>query len=78
MKYIHSNLISKDWKTLAAFYIQVFECKMILPQRNLSGEWLSEGTGVHDAHIKGAHLRLPGYEKDGPTLEIFEYSKMEE
>jgi catechol 2,3-dioxygenase-like lactoylglutathione lyase family enzyme len=78
MKYVHTNLISKDWQTLAAFYIQVFECKMILPKRNLSGKWLSNGTGVKNAKIKGAHLRLPGYDKTGPTLEIFEYSETEE
>ncbi|MCH2023002.1 MAG: VOC family protein [Saprospiraceae bacterium] len=78
MKYVHTNLISKDWKALAAFYIQVFECKMILPQRNMSGKWLSNGTGVNNAKIKGAHLRLPGYDKSGPTLEIFEYSETKE
>ncbi|BDS09508.1 VOC family protein [Aureispira anguillae] len=78
MKYVHTNIISKDWKTLASFYIQVFDCKLLLPQRNLSGNWLSQGTAVVNAQIKGAHLRLPGYGKDGPTLEIFEYHKMEE
>ncbi|WMX13707.1 VOC family protein [Aureispira sp. CCB-E] len=77
MKYVHTNIISKDWKALAGFYIQVFNCKLLLPQRDLSGEWLSKATGVPNAHIKGAHLRLPGYGKNGPTLEIFEYDKME-
>jgi predicted enzyme related to lactoylglutathione lyase len=78
MKYVHTNIISKDWKALAGFYIQVFKCKLLLPQRDLSGDWLSKGTGVKDAHLKGAHLRLPGYGKKGPTLEIFEYDKMED
>jgi predicted enzyme related to lactoylglutathione lyase len=78
MRYVHTNIISKDWKTLAGFYIQVFECKLMLPQRRLSGDWLSKGTGVKNAELKGAHLRLPGYGKKGPTLEIFEYSKMED
>lgn len=78
MKYVHTNIISKDWKALAGFYIQVFNCKLLLPQRDLSGDWLSKATGVEKAHIKGAHLRLPGYGKSGPTLEIFEYDKMEE
>lgn len=78
MKYVHTNIISADWKALAGFYIQVFNCKLLLPQRDLSGDWLSKGTGVKKAHIKGAHLRLPGYGKEGPTLEIFEYDKMEE
>jgi catechol 2,3-dioxygenase-like lactoylglutathione lyase family enzyme len=78
MKYVHTNIISKDWKALAGFYIQVFQCKLLLPQRDLSGDWLSKGTGVKEAHIKGGHLRLPGYGKKGPTLEIFEYDKMED
>lgn len=78
MKYVHTNLVSKDWKALASFYIQVFDCKLLLPQRDLSGDWLSKGTAVPNAHIKGAHLRLPGYGKNGPTLEIFQYDRMEE
>jgi len=78
MKYVHTNLISKDWKALAGFYIQVFDCKMILPQRDLSGNWLDKATNVKNAHIKGAHLRLPGYGKKGPTLEIFQYDEQED
>lgn len=74
MKYVHTNLITDDWKRLAGFYVQVFGCKLILPQRHLSGDWLSKGTGVDHAKINGAHLRLPGYGDHGPTLEIFEYS----
>lgn len=73
MKYVHTNIITDDWKRLAGFYVQVFGCKLVLPQRHLSGNWLSKGTGVERAEIHGAHLRLPGYGKDGPTLEIFEY-----
>lgn len=74
MKYVHTNLITDDWKRLAGFYVQVFGCKLVLPQRHLSGEWLSKGTGVDNAHIHGAHLRLPGYGPNGPTLEIFQYT----
>ncbi len=78
MKYVHTNIVSKDWKALAGFYIQVFKCKLLLPQRDLSGDWLSKGTGVKEAQLKGAHLRLPGYGSKGPTLEIFEYHSMED
>ena len=45
------------------------------PERDLSGEWLEACTGVPRARIRGAHLRLPGYEDGGPTLEIFQYSR---
>lgn len=45
----------------------------------MSGEWLNKDTGVKNAHLRGIHLRLPvGFGEQGPTLEIFEYSRMEE
>ena len=75
MKYIHTNIISRNWNKLAEFYIKVFGCEKILPERDLKGKWIEEGTGVDNVHIKGIHLRLPGYEVDGPTLEIFQYNK---
>jgi catechol 2,3-dioxygenase-like lactoylglutathione lyase family enzyme len=77
MKYVHTNIITDDWKRLAQFYIQAFSCKMTLPQCNLSGSWLARATGVYKAQIKGAHLRLPGWGNEGPTLEIFQYDKNE-
>jgi len=74
-KFSHVNIICKDWKKLADFYIKVFDCKPKPPERNLSGKWVDELTSLSEATIKGMHLLLPGYEKDGPTLEIFEYNK---
>jgi len=32
--------------------------------------------GVPNAHIRGVHLRLPGYDDTGPTLEIFSYDQL--
>ncbi len=75
MKYVHTNIISKDWRRLADFYIKVFNCKPTLPERDLKGEWLEKGTGVKNATLKGMHLLLPGCGKEGPTLEIFQYSE---
>ena len=77
-KYVHTNIISKDWKALANFYINVFDCKPVGSESKLEGDWLEKGTGVKDAKLKGQHLALPGYEKNGPTLEIFQYEKNEE
>ncbi len=77
MRYAHTNIISKDWKRLAQFYIDVFDCKIVPPQRNQSGSWLSKGTGVSDASLVGAHLLLPGYGDQGPTLEIYQYGHVE-
>lgn len=75
-KYVHTNLIAKDWKKLATFYERVFGCIPMLPERDLSGEWLEASTGVPQARIRGVHLRLPGYGDEGPTLEIFQYHRL--
>jgi predicted enzyme related to lactoylglutathione lyase len=74
MKYTHTNLIARDWRRLADFYIKVFECKPLPPERNLKGKWLDEAVNIQDAHIQGIHLELPGY-TNGPTLEIFQYNQ---
>ena len=76
--YAHTNLIARDWKRLAAFYQQVFGCVPVLPERDLTGEWLDKATGIDQAHLRGIHLRLPGYGEAGPTLEIFQYDSMPE
>ena len=74
-KFVHTNLVARDWKRLAVFYETVFGCVPVLPERNLSGRWLDDLTGIANAHIQGIHLRLPGYEDEsGPTLEIFQYN----
>ncbi|ORC32999.1 glyoxalase [Marispirochaeta aestuarii] len=73
-KFSHKNIISKNWKKLADFYIRVFDCRPKPPQRDLSGEWLDRLTSLSNASIKGMHLLLPGYDIAGPTLEIFEYN----
>ena len=77
-RYVHTNLIAQNWKKLARFYEQVFGCTPVPPQRALAGRWLEESTGVSDAEIEGIHLRLPGYDRDGPTLEVFSYNHAQE
>ncbi|KPL77643.1 glyoxalase [Ornatilinea apprima] len=74
--YTHTNIVAKDWRKLAAFYQQVFNCQPVPPERDLQGEWLQRATGVEDAHLRGAHLRLPGCGENGPTLEIFQYNTL--
>ena len=74
-RYLHTNLIARDWRALARFYQQVFGCRMLPPERDLSGRELELGTGVAKAQLRGVHLRLPGHGDDGPTLEIFSYSE---
>ncbi len=76
IRYVHTNLIAKDWKQLSLFYQRVFGCKPVLPRRDLSGKWLENLTGIKNAHVKGEHLTLPGYGEALPTLEIFSYNSM--
>lgn len=79
-RYVHTNLIAHDWEKLAAFYVKVFGCTRVEPKRDLSGAWLERGSGVSRAHLRGQHLRMPGYEElgaRGPTLEIFQYDEVE-
>lgn len=73
IRYVHTNLIARDWKRLASFYIDVFGCQPLPPERNLSGDWLARLTGLEEPHIRGIHLALPGFDRE-PTLEIFSYS----
>lgn len=75
VRYVHTNLIARDWRALARFYEDVFGCVPVPPERNLSGPEMESGTGVPAARLRGMHLRLPGVGPDGPTLEIFEYSE---
>ncbi len=75
-KFSHVNIISRDWRILADFYIRVFDCKPKLPERDLSGRWVDQLTGLSDVTIRGIHLQLPGYDAEGPTLEIFSYNDM--
>jgi len=69
----HVNLVSRDWRALADFYIHVFDCIEKPPARDLNGPWVDRLTGLEDAHIQGIHLTLPG--SSGQTLEIFSYQK---
>ncbi|MEQ8303387.1 MAG: VOC family protein [Cyclobacteriaceae bacterium] len=77
MRFAHTNIVSTDWKKLADFYVQTFNCKIVPPIRKQSGEWLEKGTGLKGAKLEGAHLLLPGYGEGGPTLEIYQYEEVE-
>jgi predicted enzyme related to lactoylglutathione lyase len=77
-KFVHTNLIAKDWKKLASFYTDVFGCTFVPPERDYQGDELDAGTGLKGAHVTGVHLRLPGYDESGPTLEIYNYDQLEE
>ena len=76
MRFAHTNIAAKDWKRLAEFYINVFNCRIKPPERHLSGDWLDKGTGLKEVRLAGVHIMLPGYGDNGPTLEIFSYEEM--
>ena len=72
----HVNLTGRDWQRLASFYRQVFGCELVPPERDYRGADLDAATGLPEAHLTGAHLRLPGHGDQGPTLEIYQYDAM--
>jgi predicted enzyme related to lactoylglutathione lyase len=75
-KYVHTNIMAHDWQNLAKFYQDVFGCVPVPPMRDFKGEALERATNIPNAAFQGMHLRLPGFDNDGPTLEIFQYQNM--
>jgi catechol 2,3-dioxygenase-like lactoylglutathione lyase family enzyme len=75
-RYAHTNLIARDWQSLARFYQTHLGCAPVPPERSYAGPELEAGTGVPGATLTGVHLRLPGRGADGPTLEIYSYSRL--
>jgi catechol 2,3-dioxygenase-like lactoylglutathione lyase family enzyme len=73
----HVNVTSADWRRLADFYSTVFGCELVPPERDIRSADLDAATGLRDAHLTGAHLRLPGHGATGPTIEIFSYEAIE-
>ena len=76
-RYVHTNIIARDWRKLATFYEEVLGCRPVPPERHLTQTWVAQASGVPGAEIHGIHLRLPGYGENGPTLEVFSYNNMQ-
>lgn len=74
VRFVHTNIVARDWRKLVAFYVDVFGGEIVPPERDLSGKWVDDLTGISNVRIQGAHVALPGYRGDGPTLEIYSYS----
>ncbi len=73
IRYAHTSLVAGDWRRLAAFYQTALGCEQVSAERDIEADWLARATGVEGARLRGVHLRLPGYDEQGPTLEIFQY-----
>ena len=71
----HVNLVARDWRRLAGFYVDLFGCVPVPPERDYRGPTLESGTGVAGSGLRGIHLRLPGHGPNGPTLEIYSYDR---
>lgn len=69
-KYVHTNLIVRDWDKMIGFYRRVFGCEPVGAEQELSGPWVEGITGVAKARIRVLHLRLPGHGEGGATLEV--------
>ena len=76
-RYVHTNIVARDWRALAKFYQNVFGCEAVPPERDYSGPDIDAVTALTAAEVRGVHLRLPGFDNraDGPTLEIFQYGE---
>lgn len=73
VRYAHTHIITKDWHRLAQFYSEVFQCQLMPPERNQSGDWLERASNLESATLQGVHLRLSSHEDHGPSLEPSSY-----
>lgn len=76
IRYAHTNVVARDWRALARFYIDVFGCEPVSGERDLRGPTVAAGVGREGSTIAGVHLKLPGYGPDGPTIEVFRYDPL--
>ena len=58
-RYVHTNLIARDWRALADFYQRVFGCVPVPPERDLSGPAMEAGTGVPGAQVTWCYVADP-------------------
>ncbi len=72
MRLAHINLVARDAKTLAAFYVNVMKCDVMREPKTLSGEIVSRGNGLPNSEIFSIWLRFPNLE--WPFLEIHEHA----
>ena len=78
-RYVHTNLMARDWRRLVRFYCDVFGCVPRPPERDITHEWISRVANLKNARLRGMHLTFPGYDSaTGPTLEIYSYDEMTE
>jgi predicted enzyme related to lactoylglutathione lyase len=72
MKLAHINLVARDAKALAAFYMDVMKCELLRDARVLTGEKVSRGNGLPNSEIISIWLKFPALER--PFLEIHQHA----
>jgi predicted enzyme related to lactoylglutathione lyase len=75
IRYAHVNIIATDWRRLADFYTEVFDCVPVSSERDHHGPHTDALVGMKDVRVVGRHLRVPGHGENGPTIEFFSYSE---
>lgn len=65
----HTGYTVSDLDRSVAFYREVLGCEILATQEK-EGGYLAAIVGYPDAHVRMAHLRLPGSEH---VIELFEY-----
>ncbi|RVT70131.1 VOC family protein [Agrobacterium tumefaciens] len=71
MRLAHINLVARNAKLLAAFYVNVMKCDVLREPKTLSGEKVSRGNGLSNSEILTIWLKFP--ELEWPFLEIHEH-----
>ncbi|QCL96091.1 VOC family protein [Agrobacterium tumefaciens] len=71
MRLAHINLVARNAKLLAAFYVNVMKCDVLREPKMLSGEKVSRGNGLSNSEILTIWLKFP--ELEWPFLEIHEH-----
>ena len=49
-RYVHTNLIARDWRALADFYTRLFGCSIVPPERDYRSPDLDRLTALPNAH----------------------------
>ena len=78
MRFFNVNIIARDWRKLAQFYIDVFKCRPRFPESVCCVKDQGAAPYDEDTDVEGIYLYLPGKYNDPPTLEIFQYMEFQE
>lgn len=63
MRLAHINLVARNAKALAAFYISVMKCESLREPKVLSGERVSRGNRIANSEIFTIWLKFPELER---------------